>query len=177
LAFFDYPIFIVVNSSQQAQKYFDIIDVAPITGIIIDDYEVIENKKLRSPLIGLYSALKELNTLNFKYAFVLSCDNPFIQKSFIEHMIHECSELDGCVPVWKNKFIEPLLSIYMVRTFLNKCVDNLQKGDFKLSHLLDPRFKINFISIEEVIKKLDTQLLSFININDLKDLQNIKRKK
>ncbi|MEJ2276559.1 MAG: NTP transferase domain-containing protein, partial [Candidatus Lokiarchaeota archaeon] len=173
LAFFDYPIFIVVNSSRQAQKYFDLIDVAPITGIIIDDYEVVENKKLRSPLIGLYSALKELNTLNFKYAFILSCDNPFIQKSFIEHMIHESSELDGCVPIWKNYFIEPLLSIYRVQTFLNKCMDNLQKEDYKLSHLLDPRFKINFISIEGVIKKLDTHLLSFININKNTDLEKI----
>ena len=45
LAFFDYPIFIGVNSNQQAQKYIDLIDITPITGILIDDYEIIENKE------------------------------------------------------------------------------------------------------------------------------------
>jgi molybdopterin-guanine dinucleotide biosynthesis protein A len=108
---------------------------------------------------------------------MLSCDNPFIQKSFIEHMLRECSERDCCIPIWKNDYVEPLLSIYKVRPFLDKCLDNLLQKDYKLSHLLDPNFNINFISIEEIIKKFDTELLSFININDISDLQNIKRKK
>ena len=177
LAFFDYPIFIGVNSNQQAQKYIDLIDITQITGILIDDYEIIENKELRSPLIGLYSALKELNTLNFEYAFILSCDNPFIQKSFIKYMIEKHSEFDGLVPIWKNQYVEPLLSIYKVRTFLDKCMVNLQQKDYKLSHLFDRNFNINFISIEETIKIFDAKLSSFININDIKDLQDIKRKK
>ncbi len=167
----------MVNSNHQAQKYIDLIDIASIHGIIIDDYTSIDNKKLRSPLLGLYSALKELDTLNFEYAFMLSCDNPFIQKSFIDHMLHECSKFDGCIPIWKNHYVEPLLSIYKVRTFLDKCVVNLRQKDYKLSHLLDSNFKINYISIEEIIKKFDTELLSFININDISDLHNIKRKK
>ena len=166
-----------MNSSQQAQNYVDLIDITSITGLIIDDYAIIENKKLRSPLIGLYSALKELNILNFEYAFILSCDNPFIQKSFIKYMIDIHSEFDGIVPIWKNQYVEPLLSIYKVHTFLNKCVVNLKHKDYKLSHLFETNFNINFISIEEIIKKLDADLLSFININDIKDLQNIKRKK
>ena len=167
----------MVNSTNQAQQYIDLVDLTSITGIIIDDYAIIENKKLRSPLIGLYSALKELNTLNFEYAFILSCDNPFIQESFIKYMIDNHLEFDGLVPIWKNQFVEPLLSLYKVHSFLDKCMVNLQQKDYKLSHLFDPNFNINFISIEEIIKKFDADLLTFININDIKDLQNIKRKK
>ena len=166
-----------MNSNQQAQNYIDLIDIASITGIIVDDYDIIENKNLRSPLLGLYSALKELNALNFEYAFMLSCDNPFIQKSFIRYMLDGCSELDGCIPIWKNQYVEPLLSIYKVRSFLDKCRLNLQKKDYKLLHLLDPKFEINYVSIEEIIKKFDPHLLSFININDIKDLEDIKEKK
>jgi molybdopterin-guanine dinucleotide biosynthesis protein A len=168
LTSFNYPIFIVVNSTHQAQQYIDLVDLTSITGIIIDDYAMIEIKNLRSPLIGLYSALKELSTLNFESAFILSCDNPFVQKSFIKYMIDNHSEFDGLVPIWKNQYVEPLLSIYKVRTFLDKCLVNLQQKDYKLSHLFDPNFHINFISIEEIIKKFDI---------DFKDLQNIKRKK
>lgn len=92
-------------------------------------------------------------------------------------MINQCSEFDACVPIWKNQFIEPLLSIYKVKPFLNKCIENLREKDYKLSHLLEASLKISYVSIEEVIKKLDKNLLSFININDSKDLENINRKK
>lgn len=167
----------MVNSNQQAQKYIDNVNIKAINGIIIDDYSIIENKRFRSPLIGLYTSLKELNTLDYKYAFILSCDNPFIQKSFIKYMINQYPEFDACVPIWKNEFIEPLLSIYKVKPFVKNCEDNLRKEDYKLSHLLDKRLKINYVSIEEIIKKLDVHLLSFININDSKDLEKINRKK
>ena len=177
LSEFHYPIFIAVNSNQQAQKYIENIDIKAITGIMIDDYSIVENKRFRSPLIGLYTSFKELNALNFHYAFILSCDNPFMQKPFIKYMIDQCSKFDACVPTWKNQFIEPLLSIYKVEPFLNKSANNLRKSDFKLSNLLDTKLNINYISIEGIIKKLDTHLLSFININDAKDLENINRKK
>lgn len=167
----------MVNSIQQAQKYIDAVDIKAITGIITDDYTIIDNKEFRSPLIGFYSSFKELNTLNYDYGFILSCDNPFTQKSFIKYMINQCSEFDACVPIWKNQFIEPLLSIYRIKPFLNKCANNLREYDYKLSHLLDTSLKINYISIEGVIKKLDTHLLSFININDSNDFENINRKK
>lgn len=174
---FHHPIFIVVNSNQQAQKYIDNIDIKTITGIMIDDYSITEDKEFRSPLIGLYTSFKELNTLNFHYAFILSCDNPFMQKTFIKYMISQCSEFDACVPTWKNQFIEPLLSIYKVKPFLGKCIDNLRESDYKLSHLLDSKLKIKYISIEEIIKNVDKDLSSFININDSNDLENLNRKK
>ena len=153
------------------------IDIRAVTGIMIDDYSIIDSKSFRSPLIGLYTSFKELNMLKFEYAFILTCDNPFTQKSFIKYMINQCSESDACVPIWKNQFIEPLLSIYKVKPLLTKCADNLRKRDYKLSHLLDTKLKIKYISIEEIIKNLDSNLSSFVNINDSKDLDKINRKK
>lgn len=164
----------MVNSIQQAQRYIESIDIKAINGIITDDYTVTDNKECRSPLIGFYSSFKELNTLKFSYAFILSCDNPFTQKTFIKYMINQCLEYDACVPIWKNQFIEPLLSIYKVEPFLNKSANKLRENDYKLSHLLDTDLNINYIPIDKVIKRLDPHLLSFININDSKDLENIK---
>ena len=65
LSKFNYDIFLVANSKEQAQKYIDKIDIPSIMGFIIDDAIIFPNQELRVPIIGLYSAFKELKELNY----------------------------------------------------------------------------------------------------------------
>jgi len=168
----------VAHTIEQVQKYIKNINIRTPTAFFTDDYEIIKNKKIRSPLIGLYTAFKELHKLNYQYAFILSCDNPFININVMKFMIKEFMVHDACIPIWNNAYVEPLFAIYKITPFLKKAEENLSKMSFKLSKLLDlDNMRIKYVSIENEIKLVDFKLESFINLNELKDFSDITVKR
>ncbi|GAH32455.1 unnamed protein product, partial [marine sediment metagenome] len=60
LSRFKHDIFLVANSKQQVQNYINCIDIKRIMGFIVDDDDFVLDQESRLPLIGLYSAFKEL---------------------------------------------------------------------------------------------------------------------
>ncbi|MBY9020757.1 MAG: molybdenum cofactor guanylyltransferase [Candidatus Lokiarchaeota archaeon] len=174
---FSNDIFLIANSQQQVQNYINEIDYSKVSAFIVDDHEIITDQKVSSPLIGLYSVFKELNTLDYKKVFVLSCDNPLIQFDVIQYIINQCDGFDCCIPRWKNNFLEPLFAIYPIWEAYEISKQNLNKNIFKLSQLISQAWKTNYISIEDEILLLDKKLLSFININTKDDISNLKLEK
>jgi len=173
LSNFNYPIFLVAHTINQVQEYVQSIDISNITAFFTDDSDIIENKNIRSPLIGLYTAFKELHYLNYQSAFILSCDNPFFNIEVIKFMLKQFVFNDACIPKWNNNYVEPLFAIYKIAPFLLKSRNNLSNKCFKLSKLLDhTKLKIQYVSIENQIKFFDSELESFINVNDPTDLSN-----
>lgn len=164
-------IFIVAHSQTQIQKYVDKIDYRKILGFILDE-NILSNKKtdVRSPLIGIYSAFKELNKLNYQNLFILSCDMPFIEKEVVKLLIKESKGFDCCIPRWENGYLEPLFAIYSIKKGLKKARFNLKKQTYKLIELIDKNWKIKYVSIEDRIKKIDKNLSTFRNINRPEDL-------
>lgn len=164
-------IFIVAHSQTQIQKYVDKIDYRKILGFILDE-NILSNKKtdVRSPLIGIYSAFKELNKLNYQNLFILSCDMPFIEKEVVKLLIKESKGFDCCIPRWENGYLEPLFAIYSIKKGLKKARFNLKKKTYKLIELIDKNWKIKYVSIEDRIKKIDKNLSTFRNINRPEDL-------
>ena len=164
----------MANNIEQVQTYIQSIDISKITAFFIDDHDIIESKNIRSPLIGLYTALKELQHLNYQNAFILSCDNPFFNIEVIKFMMKQFASNDACMPIWDKNYVEPLFAIYKIAPFLKKTKENLINKCFKLSKLLDPtEMRIKYISIENEIKLLDDKLESFININEPADISNL----
>jgi len=172
---FNYDIFLVANSKQQVQSYIDEVNIKEITGFIIDDYDFNLDKTARSPMIGLYSAFKELKELAYEKLFALSCDNPLIKKEVIDFLIQEARTYDCCVPQWKNKFIEPLFAIYPPEKAYQTTLSNIKARKFKLTNILSQEWKTRYVSIEDSIKKLDPLLLSFKNINNFTDIKELEK--
>ncbi len=170
----NYDIFLVAHSPKQVQKYINKIDIRNILAFILDDHKLIPNLKLHAPLLGLYSAFKELNKLGYKRTFALSCDTPLIQQKIITYIINQSYGFDCCVPRWNNGYIEPLLAIYRIKKAYHKSKVNLLKNDLKLTNLFDKNWRINYLSIEKSIKPLDEDLLTLININTPEDLKKFK---
>lgn len=171
---FEREIFLVANHRNQVQSYIDNIDVHAITGFIVDDYDFNLNPSVRSPMIGLYSAFKDLRKFNYEKLFALSCDNPLIKKEVVEFLIKESELYDCVIPYWKNQFIEPLISIYPIEKAFQTSAECIKKRKFKLSNIINDEWKTNFISIEDAIKKLDPHLLSFKNVNTNGDMAEIQ---
>ncbi|MFW9928293.1 MAG: molybdenum cofactor guanylyltransferase [Candidatus Thorarchaeota archaeon] len=175
LTTYERDIFLVSNSKSQVQSYIDEIDVRKITAFIVDDYDFNLEKSIRSPMIGLYSAFKELKELNYKQLFVLSCDNPLIKKELIDYLIMLGKKSECIIPQWKNGFTEPLLAIYPIKKAYYMSLECIRKRKFKLTNIIDPKWKVNYISIEKSIRKLDPDLLSFKNVNTINDMLEIKK--
>lgn len=174
LAQVNYDIFLVAHSNSQVQSYINQIDIKTIMAFIIDDQKMISRVKERIPVIGLYSAFKELNKLGYEKVLILPCDTPLIQKKVINFLISQSQNFDCCIPQWDNGFLEPLLAIYPIKKALFSAKKNIKNQNFKLINLIDKTWKTNYISIENSIQPLDKKLLSFININTMLDIDIIK---
>jgi molybdopterin-guanine dinucleotide biosynthesis protein A len=170
----NYDIFIVAHSKQQVQNYIDSIDIKKIMAFIIDDQILLSKSGAQTPIIGLYSAFKELNKLGYEKTLVLPCDTPLIQKDVIQFLIINCKDFDCCIPQWDNGFLEPLLAIYPIKKALISAKKNIKNQNFKLANLIDKTWKTNYVSIEKDIQPLDNKLISFININTISDIDKIK---
>jgi len=175
LKYFDNDIFLIANDKTQVQSYVDGIDFRTITGFIVDEYDFDLDQSIRSPMIGLYSAFKELRKLNYEKLFALSCDNPLIKKEVISLLIQEGKDYEAVIPRWENKFLEPLFAIYPIEKAFYTSSECINKRKFKLTHIINDKWKVNFISIENTLKKLDPYLLSFKNINTNGDMAEIEK--
>ncbi len=167
-------IFVVSRSQSQTEAYKLKMGNAPNISYIIDDTELFKEKN-NAPMIGFYSTFKILSNLNYKHVFMLSCDVPFIQRKVIDLLIQESKGYDCCIPRWNNGYLEPLCAIYPVEKGLQKAKSCLVAKTFKLSKLIEDQWKINYVSIEDTIQRVDKDLLTFSNINSLKDLEKIKK--
>jgi molybdopterin-guanine dinucleotide biosynthesis protein A len=170
-------IFLIAHSKNQVQDYIDKIDIQEIMAFILDDEDIKSKIVERNPLLGLYSAFKELNKLEYTKTLVLPCDLPLIQKDVIEFLVNESKSYDCCIPQWKNGFLEPLLAIYPTKKAFVSTQKNINNQDFKLVNLVEKSWKINYVSIEDLIQTMDPSLLSFININSLNDIEHLKMRK
>jgi molybdopterin-guanine dinucleotide biosynthesis protein A len=168
-----YDIFIVANSIRQVQDYINKVDIKILTGFIVDDKKILTNKTLHTPIIGLFSAFKELKKLNYSKVLALSCDSPLVRKEVLQCIIEQCKNFDCCIPQWDNGFLEPLFTLYPIQKALTIAKKNIKKKNFKLINLLNKNWNINYVSIENTIRPFDENLLSFININEPSDIEKL----
>ncbi|MFX1354904.1 MAG: molybdenum cofactor guanylyltransferase [Promethearchaeota archaeon] len=170
---FPYSIFIVANSKEQIKNCLNKINFEKIMAFIIDETDILD-KNFRSAMLGLYSAFKELRILGYQKAFALSCDNPLIKYEVIDYMIKECKNYECCIPRWNSGFLEPLFAIYPIEKAYKSSIKNLEKRRFKLVNLISDTWKTNYVSIDDTLKKMDLNLMSFKNINAPEDIKTLE---
>ena len=170
---FNKDIYLIAHSQEQIQTYRTKIETTNINDFILDDFDLILNKELRTPMIGLYTAFKELKELDYEKVFILSCDAPLIKYEVIKLLIKHAEGYDCCIPRWNNGFLEPLFAIYPVKKAILTSKENIENESYKLTNIWADNWNINFISIEEMIQPLDNKLISFININGPVDIDKL----
>ena len=118
----------------------------------------------RSPLVGIYSGLKaSKNRLNF----VVACDMPFVNKNLVKYMLEITGDYDVVVPVVRGYF-EPLHAVY-TKNIINVIEEEIGRENFKVTSFYE---RVNVKEIpENIVKKYDPELMSFINLNTPKDLK------
>jgi molybdopterin-guanine dinucleotide biosynthesis protein A len=152
------------------------VEYQKITAFILDDRELLNDSDISSPLIGLYSTFKELSKFeDFSRVFIISCDMPLIKYEVLDLIQKSCNGYDCCIPRWKNGYLEPLFAIYPIDKGLKAAREMLKRRKYKLTGFFKQVWNINYISVEEEIQPIDKKLLTFINVNDMNDLNKIKK--
>jgi molybdopterin-guanine dinucleotide biosynthesis protein A len=126
-------------------------------------------------MLGIYTGFKELYNLNFEKGFLLSCDMPLIKPQVIKLLMKEIIGYDCCIPKWENGFLEPFFAIYPVKETYERAKWILKSENYGLLNLIDKNWKVNYVSVENLIKPLDKNLVSLININGPIDLLKVAR--
>ena len=172
---FDEDIFIVAHSEEQIYKYKKEINFPKEVNFLVDDREFFSYPKIDKPMVGIYTGFKELYNLNFEKGFLLSCDMPLIKPQVINLLMKEVMGYDCCIPKWENGFLEPYFAIYPVKETYERAKWILKSENYGLLNLIDENWKINYVSVEKLIKPLDKNLVSLININGPIDLLKLAR--
>ena len=172
---FDEDIFIVAHSEEQIYKYKKEINFPKEVNFLVDDREFFSYPKIDKPMVGIYTGFKELYNLNFEKGFLLSCDMPLIKPQVINLLMKEVMGYDCCIPKWENGFLEPYFAIYPVKETYERAKWILKTENYGLLNLIGKNWTINYVSVEKLIKPLDKNLVSLININGPIDLLKLAR--
>jgi len=170
---FERDIFLVAHAQEQIDEYKERINFTENISFISDNMELLEDKDLRTPMIGLYSAFKELSKHDYEKAFTFSCDSPLIKFEIVDLMLRQAEGYDCYIPRWENGFLEPLFAIYPVKEAFEQAKESLINETYKLTNLVNDNWKVNYIPIEYEIKPLDENLITFINVNGPIDIEKL----
>ena len=87
--------------------------------------------KEAGPVGGIFTGLKNTGT---PWAFVLSCDMPFISTAAIQYLLEHAGTADICVGSLKGR-MQPLFGLYSTAC-LHLFEEHLQEGHYKLQALV-----------------------------------------
>jgi len=123
----------------------------------------------QSPLVGIITALQ--NAKHDK-VFIVSADTPFLSLELV-HFLYEFINKHDCVLTKINGKINTLCGFYR-KKIIQTLLDFFNRNNYRL---IDIYIHINtkFISNINEIKKYDSDLLSFININTPEDYEYAKK--
>lgn len=124
---------------------------------------------LDGSLIGIHAGLFHAHTT---HAFITACDTPFLKKELINLLLEQLeSHLDVILPVTEEGN-QPLCAIYS-RRCLKAIEEQIRRRDLKIDRFFS-EVRTKKVT-EKMLRKKDHELISFFNINTLKDLEDARR--
>src|SRR5437867_9168936 len=118
----------------------------------------------QGPVGGIYYGLRAADT---GVCFVTSCDAPFLNLSFIAHLISQIANYDVVVPFWQER-LQPLHAVYR-RGVAPLLHEQLERGELRPIFLYQ-KVRTREVSADE-ISRFDPEGLSFRNLNSPEDYQ------
>jgi molybdopterin-guanine dinucleotide biosynthesis protein A len=150
---------VVVGSNDQKEKFAS--KVKHNARIVVDEYEA------QSPLVGALTGFKHARG---DYSLLLPCDTPFISPEIASLILDLCNKKHAVIPRWPNGFIEPLQAVYHTKTGFEASKTTFEQGKLDLRSMIAQLPNTRYISTL-VLQQLDPKLLTFFNVNTLKDLK------
>ncbi len=126
--------------------------------VVIDELEL-------GPIGGIYTALRKGSTV------VIGGDMPFVKAEVVKFLYDEGVKrsCDALIPIWSDGKKEPLLAYYS-SSAIEAFEEAISEKKLKIMSAVEKMKKVEFIRVE-TIRTFDENLVSFFNVNTLKDLK------
>lgn len=121
----------------------------------------------RGPMTGVLSAMVASPV---EWFLVAACDMPFIQEKLVQCLISADLRADAVVPVFGER-PQPLLAMYH-RRLIPVFYARISQGKKGLRFLLD-EIDVSYVD-EQRVRESDPEGLSFLNINTMGDLTQLR---
>jgi molybdopterin-guanine dinucleotide biosynthesis protein A len=112
-----------------------------------------------------------LKACNSEDCLVVPVSNPFIKPNVIYQLFQEVKTSDAAIPRWSDGALELLLAVYKKKPFL-KAAAGREQDD--LQRLVEDLYAVTFVQIEENLKSLDPDLLSFFKVKNDADFSKAR---
>ena len=126
--------------------------------------------RVKSPLVGILTGFQ---TMKSEYSIVLSCDTPFVKDSVLSFLFRRAVHSDAAIPKWPNGDIEPLQSVYRVKSVIPAAKLSLSRNEFRNADMIKRLSRVNYVPVQE-IRHVDAGLTTFFNVNRRSDLRRAK---
>ncbi len=124
---------------------------------------------VRSSITGIHAGL--FYALNH-FAFFAACDTPFLKKELVEKILGNIEQgIDVVVPETQAGF-EPLCAVYS-KNCLTPIEEQILQNKLAIRQLFKKR-RVKKIP-EKILRKQDSDLISFFNINTPQDLEEAEK--
>ncbi len=150
---------VVVGSEAQKETFEGLLNCK--TNIVVDESEK------QSPLIGASTGFQRVMD---SYCLLLPCDTPFVSSPIVRFLFDLCVKKNAAIPRWPNGYIEPLHAVYYATSALAAATTALEDGKLDLRSMIAKLRDVQYVSTI-VLKRMDSKLLTFLNVNTLKDLK------
>jgi molybdopterin-guanine dinucleotide biosynthesis protein A len=140
----------------------------------VDRLKIVQDRseQFLSPLLGARTAFENSNgTLTL----LLPCDTPLIKTSVLDLLFRTIDGWDAVIPRHPNGNIEPLHAVYKTDISHRLAEEVISSGKRSMKDLITG-LNAFFLSTT-IIRQLDPQLESFINVNTLNELRTVRRRK
>jgi molybdopterin-guanine dinucleotide biosynthesis protein A len=118
----------------------------------------------RGPVGGIYYGLRAAGE---EFAFVTSCDAPFLNLSLVRFLTTRISHWDVVVPYWQDRF-QPLHAVYRTKV-APLLAEQLERNELRPVTLFT---RVRTLRIQESdIRRFDPDGRSFVNMNTPEDYQ------
>lgn len=128
----------------------------PIGVTVVDD-----DQPALGPLQGISCGLRAANH-RYDFAFVMSCDAPFMQNAFIKRLVELRNHSDIVITADEHR-MHPLAAIY--RTSLHSVAANLLHEGVRRPIALVDHAKVAKVATQS-LRTVDPELESLLNLND-----------
>ena len=125
----------------------------------------------KSPLVGMITGFQAMKS---EYSLVLSCDTPFVKQRVLEYVFKRAAGSDAAIPRWMSGGLEPLQSVYRVRSALPAAKVAQSERGFRNVDMIRRLRKVTYIPVG-VLKRFDSNLITFFNVNTRTDLRRANR--
>ena len=133
---------------------------------------VMDTQRVQSPLVGFADGAAALAS---EYVAFLPCDLPFLSPALLRTLFEAAAGHDAAVPRWPDGRIEPMVAVYRRERARDAANAALARGARANTDLIRNLPDVVYVPVE-VLRRVDPDLESLLNVNTPADLEAAERR-